>query len=391
LGIYLKEWGEDTYTWSYITPTNYPLAVGIGYEVWSTLGNPTVSYSGGVLNSGDISPALIATDVNGGGIGENEGWNFVGNPYPSAIDWGTNNNPVSGYVRTNIDNAIYIWNGAQYGVYNPSLNGGNGSGTNGASQVIQSMQSFFVKANSTGPALTIPNGARQHSSLSNLKSSEEIQRISLSVDGNGETDEIYIEVNEGSTPGFDQEFDAYKLWGNESVPQLYIVATGNEQSVHVVPEIDSEDIISIGFKAGEENTFSITADQIQNFENYEVVLLEDKLTNTQVNLQENSEYSFAASPQDDPERFNLRFKSMEEIELNKAINIYSYRNSILVQVYSDAPDQTLTVYDMLGQFIGKMDLVNYETNTFEVRSGIGFYMAKVRSGNQVLTEKVLIK
>jgi len=172
---------------------------------------------------------------------------------------------------------------------------------------------------------------------------------------------------------------------------LYIVATGNEQSVHVVPEIDSEDIISIGFKAGEENTFSITADQIQNFENYEVVLLEDKLTNTQVNLQENSEYSFAASPQDDPERFNLRFKSMEEIELNKAINIYSYRNSILVQVYSDAPDQTLTVYDMLGQFIGKMDLVNYETNTFEVRSGIGFYMAKVRSGNQVLTEKVLIK
>jgi hypothetical protein len=129
------------------------LITGIGYEVWSTIGNPTVNFTGGILNKGDISPAVSATDAdNDLSIGDGEGWNFVGNPYLSAIDVGTENDPVAGYTWTNFDNTIYFWNGLQYASFNMS---GNGSGVNGGTRIIPSSQGFFVKANDFSPVLTI--------------------------------------------------------------------------------------------------------------------------------------------------------------------------------------------------------------------------------------------
>ena len=180
LDIYLKHWNEPDSTWTYISATDSLLRVGQGYEIWSTIGNPMIQYTDGILNTGDISPTITATDQGGtAGIGVGEGWNFVGNPYPSAINWGTDNSPVAGYVKTYLDNTIYCWNGTQYATYNPSGSSGNRLGTNGGSQYIQSLQSFFVKALNFNPVLTIPNGARIHSSLANLKSTTESQMIRL--------------------------------------------------------------------------------------------------------------------------------------------------------------------------------------------------------------------
>jgi len=394
LDIYLKDWDEATFSWNYITPTNNLLAVGAGYEIWSTIGNPTIGYTGGSLNSGNISPVLTATDVNGGGIGTGEGWNIVGQPYPSAIDWGTDNNPVPGYVKTNLDNAIYIWTGTQYATYNPALNGGNGLGTNGGSHIIQSMQSFFVKANNTNPALTIPNGARVHSAQANLKAYGDMQQLSLKVEGNGDSDEIHMEVNEFSTAGFDSEYDAYKLWGYETSPQLYVIVPDNVLSVYVVPEIALEDIINLGFKAGEQNTYTITAEQIENFDDYNFILLEDLLTGNIVNLLEVPLYSFTATPDDISERFRLKFTN--DItglgkESEKFVNIYSFGNTIFVQLQSEETGQEVIIYDMLGQEVDKQNSLSKGLNTISVDKGMGYYLVKVKSEGKIITEKVFLK
>ncbi len=91
LDIYLKAWHEDTYLWEFITATDHDLSPGAGFEIWSTLGNPTIDFVGGDLNTGNINIPITATDrggVTGIGPDEDEGWNFVGNPYPSGIDLG---------------------------------------------------------------------------------------------------------------------------------------------------------------------------------------------------------------------------------------------------------------------------------------------------------------
>jgi hypothetical protein len=393
-GIYLKEWNESSYTWSYINSTTQALAVGEGYEIWSTVGNPTINYTGGSLNTGNVSPTVTATDSNGGGIGAGEGWNLVGNPYPSAIDWGTGNNPVSGYVRTNIDLSIYIWTGSQYATYNPNLLFGNGFGTNGGSRYIQSMQSFFVKANNTSPVLTIPNNARVHNASANLKTMEDVQVIHLKAEGNGDSDEILIEVNELSTVGFDKEYDAYKLFGSNESPQLYVINPDYELSINVVPEIEPESEIPLGFKSGALNDYTITALSIENFDQYEGVLLEDLQTGIETNLLLQPEYNFVSTPDDDPGRFLLKFTDdvigLEESKMD-LVQIYSYDNRILILVSDNTPGYKLKVYNMLGQIVGNMDLMNQTTNIFEVKEGAGFYLAEVWSDDVLKTSKILIK
>jgi len=50
--------------------------------------------------------------------GKGEGWHFMGNPYPSAIEWGTTD-----WALTNIGGIAQIWNDAtgNYALINPSV------------------------------------------------------------------------------------------------------------------------------------------------------------------------------------------------------------------------------------------------------------------------------
>ena len=397
LDIYLKHWNETDSTWTYIVAIDSLLRIGQGYEIWSTIGNPTIQYTGtgGILNTGNISPTVTATDQGGNAsIDNGEGWNFVGNPYPSAINWGTGNNPVAGYVRTNLDNTIYCWNGTQYATYNPTLNGGDGQGTNGGSQYIQSIQSFFVKANNFSPAFTIPNGARIHSSQANLKSTTVSQFIRLTASGDEGSDEILLEVNEASTPGFDSEFDAYKLWGYDDVPQFYFKMMGLNLSVNVTPEIDFDDVFDLGFKSGTEGIFTVEASQIENFNTFDNIFLEDLKSGTIVNLKENPVYSFTASPQDDSDRFLLKFSDVSsgiDVMAEDMINVYGYQNTIYVQFLSDFESGDLTVYDLLGQEIFRQKINNAEYKTIPVSAETGYYIVAFKSGDQLVVRKVILR
>jgi len=179
--------------------------------------------------------------------------------------------------------------------------------------------------------------------------------------------------------GFDSEYDAYKLWGYETSPQLYVIVPDNVLSVYVVPEIALEDIINLGFKAGEQNTYTITAEQIENFDDYNFILLEDLLTGNIVNLLEVPLYSFTATPDDISERFRLKFTN--DItglgkESEKFVNIYSFGNTIFVQLQSEETGQEVIIYDMLGQEVDKQNSLSKGLNTISVDKGMGYYLVK---------------
>ncbi len=68
LDLYLKAFDESTNSYTPspgIVSTTYPLSVGEGFEVWSGIGSPTISYIGGQLNTGYLSPSFTATDIDG--------------------------------------------------------------------------------------------------------------------------------------------------------------------------------------------------------------------------------------------------------------------------------------------------------------------------------------
>jgi hypothetical protein len=176
LDLYLKWFNETDSTWNYIVPVDVPLPPGQGYACWSQpiTGDRTVSYSG-ILNTGTVEPALSATDRNGGGIGEWEGWNLLGNPYPSAIDWDL----VPPENMINIDPTVYVWNGSQYLCY--PYESGIGHLTDG---IIPAQQAFFIKANDLNPQLILPQNSRVHgfSPYKNIDPPENL--LVIKVEGN---------------------------------------------------------------------------------------------------------------------------------------------------------------------------------------------------------------
>ena len=120
------------------------MTVGSGYLV-AYPADLTKAFTG-ALNDGAISPALTYT------LAGSSGWNLVGNPYPSAIDW----DMVSS--MTGLDNAVYVWDNANQN-YKEWV-AGVGDLTDG---IIPAMQGFFVKANAASPTLTFQNSQRVHS------------------------------------------------------------------------------------------------------------------------------------------------------------------------------------------------------------------------------------
>ncbi len=388
LGIYLKDWNEADSSWTYITPTNHPLSVGEGFEIWSTLGNPVVNYTGGNLNTGNISPQVMATDQGGTpGIGVDEGWNFVGNPYPSAIDLGAPGNVLPSYTWTNLDYTVYLWNGAQYASYNPFT----GASINSGTRYVPSMQSFFVKASNFSPALIIPNSARLHTSQSNYKYTWEDQLMKLHVEGNGYSDETLILTYEQATKNFDSKYDAHKMWGIDDAPQLYTVALGEKYGVNVLPDISTDDVIPVGLKVGVENEYVVSLDQIEQYDNYEGVWFVDLKTGVIVNLLESSSYSFISEPGDDEQRFMIHFKYPQIHNSNNSdISIYSYDDRIFIKTYN-SPIEKLAVYDMLGQKLINEENMNIEETEIQITSGMGYYLVKVYTNTSSKTEKVFIR
>ncbi|MCD4791454.1 MAG: PKD domain-containing protein, partial [Bacteroidales bacterium] len=388
LNIYLKTWHENTYTWEYISVLDFDLVPGTGYEIWSTVGNPTINYSGGVLNTGDISPTITATDVNGGGIGDNEGWNFAGNPYQSAIDLGNSGNPLPDYTWTNLDSTVYFWNGVQYAEYNPKTD----ASVNGGTRYVPSMQGFFVKANASNPVLTIPNSARLHSTQANYKSSGDNPLVRLTVEGNGYSDETLILVYPGSTQEFDPGYDAYKLWGIEEAPQLYSIVTENILSINTLPEIVEETIMELGLKVGNEAQYTITLTEVVQFENFDFIILEDLETGTFINLLEDPAYSFTAIPGNEPNRFLLHFGEPSSIDENNQFSVRIYSNENIVYIQNpENIDGDIIIYDMLGQEIIREKIENEELIRIKLTQGTGYYLVKVQSDKQLVTEKVFIR
>jgi len=387
MDIYLKAWHEDTYLWEYITATDYDLEPGKGFEIWSTVGNPTIDYIGGELNTGNISATITATDVNGSGIGFSEGWNFVGNPYPSAIDLGAPGNVLPGYTWTNLDNTVYLWNGVQYASYNPFT----GASINSGTRYVPSMQSFFVKANDFSPVLTFPNSARVHSAQANYKDSWDGQLMNLLIEGNGYSDETLILTFGQATEKFDSKYDAHKMWGIDDAPQLYSIASGEKYGINVLPEISADDVIPVGLRVGVEKEYIVSLNQIEQFESYEGVWLEDLKSGTIVNLLESPDYSFVSKPGDDEQRFMIHFKEPQtNSSAESEISIYSFNDRVYVRSYGN-PIESLEIYDMLGHKIINQENLNTEETDVEMNSGMGYYLVKVYTNSGFKTEKVFIR
>jgi len=339
-----------------------------GYALYSDLAANTVSFTGS-LNLGNQSHSF---NLNGNNP---YGWNLLGNPYPSSIDWDLVTIPPE-------MNAEVHYIDAATGADIEYIAGGGGGA--GSGRYTPPMQGFFVSALSAG-TLQLTNACRTHTDADTYNKSEINDLLVLQVAGNGFTNETRIYFNEEATNEHDRLFDAYKIVtsSNPLLPQIYsITPTDVKLGINGLPEVS---LIPVGMIAGSPGEYTISAIETSEFEN---VVLEDLVEGTKTNLLTGS-YTFTTGINEPENRFIVHFTPMAVPEnVAELINVWSSGNEIKV----NAPAGTnglIHVYNVMGQEIAT-SAISGNTTSIPVNNN-ACYVVKVMAENSVVTRKVFVK
>ncbi len=297
--------GAASNGWTDPSSINSTIATGQGYEVfvrgsrnlpdpylnWTIPDDVTIDYTGN-LNSNDITKTLSYTNTANSAA---DGFNLVGNPYASTIDFENIN-----ITKNKIENKFWSYNPntGQYGVYDATLH----TGTNSITQYIASSQAFFVKANAANPSITFRELAKTDNEGNNyFKSKTTYQsiypmiKIGISNDSTY-SDETIVVLDENASALANDEHDANK-WFSDAL-NIYTLSSDNINlniDARKTPShIDSIKLAVFSYNGTDVMTTSHTID-VNGLNSLPIqidAVLWDKFLNTYTNLKVNSRYEF---------------------------------------------------------------------------------------------------
>ncbi len=359
--------------------TNSALTSMQGYAYY--FNETTLNFSGNLHAGTYTSPLLSWTNTIQ--ADQYEGWHLLGNPYPSAVDFSQTNIDAGNITLTNLDNTIYFYDDitGNYKYYNTTT-----GGVNGGTQFIPAMQGFFVHASVNNGQLQFTDAARVHN-ITNFYKTKTNTEIVLIASGNNFSDETKIIVLPDASADFDTEYDAYKMFSeNSMVPFLYSIAGNTEYAINTVPEISENLTIPLGFSTQTSGNYQIKLDNVSGI-NLPVYLY-DKQLNLIQNLSENNTYSFSFSGGVEKNRFELRFSQLSNIEniSNRDIIVYPNPAKDKIQIISNSEIINIELSDISGKVLTQKNNVKV-VNIGHLTPGI--YFLKITTKNGILTKKVI--
>lgn len=366
-------------------------AIGKGYQVVPDNDDTNIEFSGASLNNDDISIPVTRSAANT----TKPGFNLIGNPYPSYLDWTEVYTANSSLMPTST-----MWYRTKDGIYDFwTVNGSGGLGTPvEASKDIPPMQAFWIRTVTGGGNISLTNEMRSHAPGSNFllkapstdKAENSILRLTVSNDIN--TNETVIYFNENASDGFDS-YDSPKMFNEDvAIPELYTQLGDEFLVMNGFKSVQMDSEIALGFITGEQGSFSIRANEFSNFDADVKLVLIDKLTNVETNLSNGESYSFESNVTNTMDRFTVKFKSasgttnLEQELKNKAV-VYSTNQSIIIQTLANA---NVEVYNTLGQLVYSQDNV-IDRNVLNFNFNTGVYLVSVNVNAKLSTTKVIVK
>ena len=384
----------------YTTGTNL-LVPPNGYAVnFGTSGTPETVNLNGIVNNGVITISLINHNRK-----YTKGFNLVGNPYPSPIDW----NDSSGWTKTNIDDAIYFFNPGntdQYtGVYSSYIN--RISTGNGDNQ-IASMQGFFVHVSDgsypVSGTLAMNNGVRTNNLNPLFREAiidtRTVLRFTTRLETNNAIEDVMVlYFDENSGMKFDKTVDALKMMNTDLlVPNIYILsADSREISIKSLPTPkDSITRIPLGINTLSDGWINFNAKDITQLPSNLQIYLADGETGITQDLRKMAEYRFFLKTGSYNQRFTLVF-SLSELKPTTAVveKLFTFTPSAsLLMVTMNLPFNAkgeLFITNMNGQIIMRKEVTDQETVEINPASSSGLYILTVISGNRRTSEKILMR
>ncbi len=375
-------------------PTFNSFTVGQGYNFYDNIAN-TISFSG-IPNTGDKAIGLSYS-----GNPSLSGFNLLGNPFTSGLNWDDVVNGVYYPYPSSTSKGLYFTRDNQQCSYI----GGVGTPED-VTGIIPPMQGFFIKTYSTGNSITIPDESRTHDNIHQRYkgiSSIPLVRIKL-LENDVKKDETVIRFDEKAKQNFDYDFDAIKMFISSSEPYIYSSSDGVKYAINGQP-IPSQEIssliipLTINLVTQEEHI--ITATQVKNLPLDVKVFFKDNYTSYTADLTESDiNYRFTSTVGTISDRFSI-VSIMTNSDLLPESRYsflvypaYGYINIILQSDKWDGKKGNARVFDLTGK-----ELIRYENIMFSRNSETrlpapekpGIYFIEMKTGQFKFTGRFVIK
>lgn len=374
--------GPDAYSTSVLTNYTTPF-IGVPNN-----GDITIPITRGIYDGANYSTGVSSTP----GTKDDDNWNLVGNPYPSAIDakkFLTLNKNIAGFVNiwthgtlpsTAISDPFYSdyaynYTPTDYITYNltgPSVQ----FGFNG---YIGAGQGFFVSMLHTSAATTedlifnndlrrdIATGTTYNNGqffrttdAGSTSDSKELEKHRIWFDlvtPTGTSARSLLGYVETATNQNDRLFDAFS---NDKL-SFNIFSYVNEDKMLIQGRklpFDNNDKVNIGVSIPQDGLYKIALSSVDGLflnPNQEIYL-EDKLLNVIFNLK-SAPYSFIANKGTIKDRFILRYtKDAKTVELTNQLTVYD--NKVLTVESGKLKIKNIEIFDLLGKQILNKKEVN---------------------------------
>nr|HPI12940.1 T9SS type A sorting domain-containing protein [Catalimonadaceae bacterium] len=395
---------------------------GQGFRVWLNSDNcPTRTYDNvGSITQGNfnfptlnrteptncqpnISPNTVACDESF------RGWNFLANPYPSAINW-----DAAGWTKpATMANSFYRWNsaGSGYGVYN---GGGSYLGAGPAPlnpNLIPSGQGFFVKLEDPGVytgTLSITENVKVGNSASFLRTSSSDNTLNILLE-NPALNGTYnytgeIRFSESATDGRDKQVDVANLPCGRF--HFGMAVSGQELVLNTMGPLNNVKIVPMNTHfMGSNGTYRFVLSGIESFTAGTTIFIRDNYLGTVQDIVANPIYSFVVDTENQGmvNRFELVFSpdgvsGVKTGIAGKVISLYpnpaSGKQINLVIKGEIQGEGSVLMTDVLGKVVYRSAIAIESGSSMKVLDtdlAAGIYTVKVQTASGVFTEKLIVR
>lgn len=388
----LGDYNNSTNDWSYYQSD----ASGTGVFVSGDARAIKLASPGDISFTGNI-------DVDDSGVGiaittSTNGYNLIGNPYPSYIAANNSGNATNNILKVNDTDNDYLTE-ATIWFFNQSTASYDQINHASSGMHIAPGQGFFVSSNGS-------NSFSFTEAMQSKQSSDTFQRLSprpeieLTLsDGSliRNTDIFYIE---GTTTGFDNGYDSTLFEGSTNSFEIYTHLVSDSQGqdfgIQSLPDNNFENtVIPIGINAVSGTDITISA-LASNLPAGISLFLEDKTDDSFRLLDEESNYSTTLeSDAQGIGRYYLHTtpQSLDaaSVALNNNISVYkSFENNLrIVGVQSGMAN--IYLYNTIGKQLLKASFLGSGVNDIELPElSRGVYIAKLETTNKTITKKIIL-
>ena len=262
-----------------------PLVIGRGYAVFQRETQPFNLAVQGTIGQGAVP---IAVTHSGG---TNSGWNLVGNPYPSPIDWDL----VAG-ASSGLDGAVYLTDNtlnstSQNISYVANVSNPPGLFDGNLSQG----QGFWVKVAAPGSGSVNLAENQKVAGQSQFLREETIPDVMAMALKQGNTiDYATVRLHDEATAEFDSKYDAYKFGASG----LYIttLSKDNKQlSINALSRTACDNVVPVQIEGAVAGSYTIDFMGVESFGANRKIFLDDKVLNTRIEIGTTPQYAFTVS------------------------------------------------------------------------------------------------